>query len=333
MVVIGASAGGVTALRSLAAGLPQDFPAALLIVLHVGSHQSILPQLLSASGPLPAAHALDGEVPRPGHIHVAPPDHHLIVEDGRMWLVRGPKEHHSRPAVDPLFRSAALDCGPGVAGVIMTGRLDDGTAGLQAIKGCGGLAVVQDPLDATEPSMPSSALRYVEVDHCVSLQALPGLLVSIASRLRPAPVRVDPVRHEVELSLARGAPMEHLEAIGKPSPFVCPDCKGGLWAIDGTRPQRFRCHTGHAFTLRSLQHVQSDATDEALWHAIRGLQEKTLLLQALQASLAEEGQTARAAELQGRIELAHEQTEALRELVEIEAADEIERGEAIGSGG
>jgi hypothetical protein len=157
LVVIGASAGGVGALRQLASALPADLPASVLIVLHVGAHESILPQLIAADCALPVSHAVDGEALRAGTIRIAPPDRHLMVADGRLRLTRGPKENFARPAIDPLFRSAALDFGPKVIGVILTGMLDDGTAGLQAVKAGGGIAIVQDPADAHEPSMPASA--------------------------------------------------------------------------------------------------------------------------------------------------------------------------------
>ena len=179
IVVIGASAGGVEALGFLAAALPDDFAAAVLVVLHVGAHNSVLPWLLNQRGPLPACHPRDGDPIRPGHIYVAPPDHHLLVEPGRVRLVRGPRENWARPAVDPLFRSAARAYGPGVVGVILTGGLNDGTAGLFEIKRRGGLAVVQDPADAISPGMPRSALRHVVVDHCLPLRNIPALLAEL----------------------------------------------------------------------------------------------------------------------------------------------------------
>lgn len=318
LVVVGASAGGVHALQALASALPADFPAALLVVLHVGSQPSILPQLLARRGPLPATHASAGELITAGHIHVAPPDHHLLVVGDRLRLSRGPKEHHSRPAIDPLFRSAALIMGPAVVGVVLTGRLDDGTAGLQAIKECGGIAVVQEPADAAEPSMPASALRYVQIDHCVPLAALAGLLTSL--------VRADPVlavapaariaAHEHALYLSHGVPMEHLQAVAVPSPFVCPDCSGGLWEISGVQPRRYRCHTGHAYTLRTLQHAQHQATDEAMWGALRALQEKEILLRTVLEQHRAEGDPAGSARVEGAMREAAQQATVLRGLLE-----------------
>ena len=280
IVVVGASAGGVRALPVLVAQLGPDFPAPVLVVLHVGSHRSILPELLERAGGLRAAHALDGESLEPGRIFVAPPDHHMLVADGVTRVVRGPKEHHARPAVDPLFRTAALAWGRRVIGVLLTGFLDDGTAGLQAIKRCGGIAVVQDPADAESPSMPASALRYVDVDHVVPLAAMGAVLRALVSEVAPAVEEgaIPELAHETAILLGKGDFMEHLQAIGKPSTFVCPDCDGALWEINDSQPPRFRCHTGHAYTLRSLQHAQSETTDGALWSGLRALQEKEILL-------------------------------------------------------
>ncbi|WP_119153391.1 chemotaxis protein CheB [Caldimonas tepidiphila] len=283
LIVIGASAGGVAALQRLAAGLPADLPAAVLVVLHVGTHPSVLPDLLNYRGPLPARHAVDGEAIVPGRIYVAPPDHHLLVEGRALRLTHGPREHHTRPAVDPLFRSAALEHGSAVVGIVLTGCLDDGTAGLQAVKACGGVAIVQDPREAEEPSMPESALRHVEVDHCVALAEMPKLLQSLLGPVPSGPgaTPAPGVGHEQALQRAEGNSMEDLNAVGTPSTFVCPDCRGSLWEMRDAEPPRFRCHTGHAYSLRSLQETQSKATEEALWSAVRALQEKEQLMRRM----------------------------------------------------
>jgi two-component system chemotaxis response regulator CheB len=279
ILVVGASMGGVHALRQLAADLPAGFPAPVLMVLHIGHHHSVLPSLLSAQSALPARHAVDRMPLRAGEIVVAPPDQHMLVEADQIRLSRGPKEHFSRPAIDPLFRSAALAHGAGAVGVILTGLLDDGTAGLQAIKARGGVAIVQDPQDAQEPSMPRSALRHVQVDHCVPLARM-GEVCAAVMTLPPGTDQAAPewLRHEQMVANRQGNPVNHLRQIAKPSTFVCPDCSGSLWELDNVQPARFRCHTGHAYTLRTLQHAHSLATDEALWSALRALQEQKLLL-------------------------------------------------------
>jgi two-component system chemotaxis response regulator CheB len=283
IVVVGASAGGVRALRDLAAALPADLPAAVCVVLHVGAYDSTLPALMSAVGPLPAEHAKHHEPIEHGRIYVAPPDHHLLVAEDELVLTRGPKEHHTRPAVDPLFRSAALSCGPRVIGVLLTGGLDDGTAGMQAIRDCGGLTVVQDPADAEDASMPRSALQAIEVDHCLPLAGIAPLLVKLVREPAPACRTPAPRRwvHEQMAAVGDENAMDELRRVGTPSTLSCPDCQGTLWEISGSSPPRYRCHTGHAYSLRSLASAQSQAAEEALWSGVRALQEKEVLLRRI----------------------------------------------------
>ena len=283
LVVIGASAGGVQVLLDLAAALPGDFPACVLVVVHVGAHRSLLPELMSARGLLRAVHPRDAQSLQPGTIFVAPPDHHMLVEDGRIRLNRGPRENHARPAIDPLFRTAALSYGRRVVGVVLSGRLDDGTAGLQAIKRCGGLAVVQDPADAEYADMPRSACDHVDVDLCVPASRLAACLLDCVRVpvVAAAPPLPDDIATEQAISTGAGDPMDNLNAIGHPSRFACPECAGVLWEIDGSRPRRYRCHTGHGFTLRALAKTQDDATEDALWGAMRALQEREALLREM----------------------------------------------------
>jgi two-component system chemotaxis response regulator CheB len=319
IIVVGASLGGVTALQALVARLPPDFPAPILVVLHIGNRPSVLPALLQARGPLRAQHAVDGEPLRGGRIYVAPPDLHMLVEEDRVRLSRGAKENHSRPAVDPLFRSAALAHRESVVGVVLTGRLDDGTAGLQAVKACGGVAVVQDPADAEEPSMPASARKYVQVDHCLPLERIPELLVSLAqSEVTATPPAEPPAElvREHELSLYRGDAMEQLQGLGNPSGFVCPECNGGLWELSQSRPTRYRCHTGHGFSLRSLLQAQGEASDMALWSAIRALQEQHGLLKAVAANLRGEGRAQEALVREEEAETILRHSEFFRKLIE-----------------
>lgn len=320
VVVIGTSLGGVEALKQLVAGLPADFPAAILVVQHVGNHPSKLPDILSTHGPLPARHAIDGDRIVPGQILLAPPDRHMLVDGDVVQITRGPKEHYTRPAIDPLFLSAALSRGPGVVGVVLTGRGSDGTAGLQAIKACGGIAIVQDPSEALVPDMPRSASHYVEIDHEATLDELPGLLRSlvdptqISRRQRPpAPARL---QHEHDLTLSKGDPMENLKAIGQPSPFACPDCSGGLWEVDGAQPPRYRCHTGHGYTLDTLQESQSTETDAALWSAMRALQEKSQLMKMLSNIHRKAAQEGEARAIDVEVAKAEKQAEVIRQLIE-----------------
>lgn len=318
LFVVGASAGGVAALLELFAALPADFPAAVAVALHVGDRPSMLPAVIARRCRLQVSHAHDGDPLSPGHIHVAPPDHHLLVVGRQLRLTRGPKEHHTRPAIDPMFSSAAMVHGPAVVGVVLTGMLDDGTAGLQAIKERGGQAIVQDPAEAFAPSMPASALRHVHVDHCLPLSRMGGLLCELAAVpvhhvATPAPERL---RHEHELVTGEGDAMEHLEAIGTPSPFACPQCHGGLWEVMDSRPQRYRCHTGHGYTLRTLQQSLASASDEAGRNALRSLQERQLLLRHMalqQRATAHESEAERTETAARRVE---RQVEVLRKLLE-----------------
>ncbi|SDH42668.1 chemotaxis protein CheB [Variovorax sp. OV700] len=281
-IFIGASAGGVYAMLDLVAALPAEFPAPIFFVQHIGAHRSQLASLLSGRGPNRAVEGNEGEVPTPGTIYIAPPDHHMLLEGGLVRLTRGPKEHHARPAIDPLFRSAALDCGPRAVGVVLTGMLDDGSAGLRAIKDCGGIAVVQDPAEAHEPGMPQSAMAAVQVDHVVALREMGRLLFELAQPRTELPATEPPATLRREYAVALGdRAVENLKAIGKPSMFSCPDCGGVLFELNDKRLVRYRCHTGHAFSMRSLAATQELVTDAALWTGLRTLQEKESILRRL----------------------------------------------------
>ncbi|WKB53567.1 chemotaxis protein CheB [Eleftheria terrae] len=315
VVAIGASAGGVQALQHLAAALPADFPAAVLVVLHIGMHRSALPRLLASVGPLPARHAVHGEPMHAGCIYVAPPDRHLLVSQGSLRLSRGPKENHSRPAIDPLLRSAAVDCRARVIGVVLTGYLDDGSAGLAAVKACGGLAVVQDPEDAYAPQMPSSALATTAVDHVEPLSRLPALLDRLVREDQPLPdVKVpDIVKIENDMTLLEGRAVENrMPLIGKPSSLTCPECHGTLWQVEDGSRLRYRCHTGHAYSELSLRESQRESTEAALWAAVRALQEEAMMAKEMARSLQALGRS----------------TEALAE--ESRARDAMARAESLG---
>ncbi len=291
LILIGASAGGVAALTHITAALPADLPATVLIVMHIGARHSLLPDILQKRCPLPVTHAVDRAPLLPGQVLIAPPDCHLTVEqhDGqpraRLW--HGPKENYTRPAIDPLFRSAAAAFDGHVIGAILTGYLDDGTAGLQAIKACGGQAVVQDPQEAQVPDMPASAIGNVAVDHVLRVAEMGALLASLAApppepTEQPSAPPPAPTWVKVENSFVQGkAGLPELQRIGKPSGYTCPECGGALWQLDGAAPARFRCHTGHAFTARVLAHMQEEAVEAALWSALRALQEQQRLEQEL----------------------------------------------------
>jgi two-component system chemotaxis response regulator CheB len=283
IVVVGASAGGVEALTNLVGSLPADLPASVFVVLHVpASGSSALPDILARHGPLPASHARDGEPIEQRRIYVAPPDHHVLLRRGHVHLARGPRENGHRPAVDPLFRSAAREHATRVVGVVLSGALDDGTAGLLAIKSRGGVAIVQYPEEALYPGMPNNAVEHVDVDHVLPAAAIAGVLARLAAEPAtessgPAP---DDMKVEVEVE---GFTMEALERgnPGRPSAFSCPDCNGVLWEIQDGGLVRFRCRVGHAWSPESLLTQQSEALEAALWVALRSLEERAALARRL----------------------------------------------------
>jgi two-component system chemotaxis response regulator CheB len=272
IIVIGTSAGGVDALRILCRGLPSDLPAALFVVQHLAaSTRSVLPELLTRAGVLPAASPREGERIRQGHIYVAPPDRHMLLEGDQILLRRGPIENRCRPAIDPLFRSAAVAYGPRVIGVVMTGLLDDGSDGLAVIKRAGGTTIVQDPDDAEWPSMPRNALAHAEIDHCVPLAELAALLVRLVREpAGPSGLLPASIVEEVQIAQQEIAVMESsLKSPGHPSAITCPDCGGVLNEISEAGKLRYRCQVGHAFSPASLVDAQNHEIERALAIAVR----------------------------------------------------------------
>ncbi len=294
IVVIGASAGGVEALATVVAGLPPDFRASVFVVLHVWPHApSLLHEILDAAGPLPARAAVNGAPIEPGTIHVAVPDCHLLLEPDRMRLAHGPKENYARPAVDVLFRSAAWALGPRVVGVVLTGNLDDGTAGLWAVKERGGIAIAQSPDEASYPSMPRSAVRRVAMDAVVPLAGMAQTIVGFCEEgIMPRKERGATDMMKAEIGAARG------EARGgdpmRFGPFVantCPECHGAMSEIREGSIIRYRCHTGHAFTLDSLYELSHTQIGNSLWNALRAIDERIVLAQRLERQARGDGET------------------------------------------
>jgi two-component system, chemotaxis family, protein-glutamate methylesterase/glutaminase len=307
-IAIGASSGGVDALRVLASGLPRSLPATVAVVQHVGAHQSILPSILSASGPLAAVHATDGEPYTPGKIYVAPPDRHLIVEGGRLRLLHGAKENFARPAIDPLFRSAAVELGARTIGVVLTGQLDDGAAGLEAIQACGGSTLVQDPNDAFAREMPENASKFAE--DILPLKLMASRLIELTDMRAAASGSGNPVapsagrdvaayeaaRQQVAIEqlawTGDRVPPAALSQIAVPSTFTCPECKGALWRVSDSGLVRYRCHTGHAYSLKSLSAGRRDDVERSLLDAVRALRERELTSLALGEHFGNQGDTA-----------------------------------------
>jgi two-component system chemotaxis response regulator CheB len=284
IICIGASAGGVDALMKLAPMLAPDLPAALFVIQHVPASQSLLPEILSRAGPLPAGHPSDGDPIEYGTIYVAPPDNHLLIEHGHVRIVRGPKENGFRPAIDATFRTAARAYGPRAVGVVLTGMLDDGTAGLLAIKRRGGVAVAQNPAEAAYPSMPATAIQYVTMDAVVSLDELPQLFVRLASKAvndQKGEAMPDRIDLEAGISEMQRDALDHAEEFGSPAPFSCPDCGGVLVEYYDGDLLRFRCQVGHAYSRDSLFACQTEMLDWQLWAAYRALDERATLAKRL----------------------------------------------------
>jgi two-component system chemotaxis response regulator CheB len=279
IIAIGGSAGSIEALERVVPNLPADLSAAVFVVVHLASDtRSMLARVIGAAARLPTLQATAGAAVEEGRIYVAPPGAHLLIEPDGMYLGHGPRENMARPAIDALFRSAAASFGPRVIAVVLSGELNDGTAGLEAVKRCGGIAVVQDPGDALAPSMPRSALSQVAVDYCVPANALGTLLARLATMpIGEAPPVPTDIRLEVKIAAGLGSSTGEIKELGMPSPFTCPQCHGVLSEIDG-KPLRFRCQIGHAFTAQALSRTQSDATEEALHVALRIIHERTALM-------------------------------------------------------
>ncbi|WP_434694705.1 chemotaxis protein CheB [Pseudomonas sp. Z1-14] len=319
IIVIGASAGGVEALRSLFRSLPADLPAAFLVVLHIPPHSpSELSRILARETRMDVISVQASQSLRTSTVYVASADHHLLLTKEGVRLTRGPKECRVRPAIDVLFRSASVAYDSRVIGVILTGALDDGTAGLWAIKDRNGTALVQDPSEATYDSMPRSAIEHVETDFIGTLAELAN---QIATRVR-LPIEqlvISPLneRHLIETSIS-----EHgngLEAgvmnIGNISNYTCPDCHGVLVQVKEGSIVRFRCHTGHAFSIKTLIAEVNAAIDTGLWDALRAIEERIMLLRQM-GDLAEAQGSKEDAELsRSQAKDAEERLKPLRELV------------------
>jgi two-component system chemotaxis response regulator CheB len=326
IIVIGASAGGVEAVTQVARGLPSDIDSALFVTIHFPpTSASALPRILNRAGPLPATHARDGEHIEAGKIYIAPPDHHLLIFRDRMRLHRGPRENGNRPAVDPMFRSAALAYGPRVVGVVLSGNLDDGTSGLLAIKRRSGVAVVQDPEEAIFSSMPESAMQHVSVDHVVKLARLAGLLSELAKQppTEEDQVALDDAEKDLEYSEIDLERIENpADHPGVLAPFGCPDCGGTLWEVREGELVRFRCRVGHAWTSDALLARQTETLDAALWTALRALEESASLNEQLAERARQRGNTRLAEKLTDNAKIANGRARIIRDVL-VQAKDPV----------
>src|SRR5262245_33352120 len=278
IIVVGASAGGVEALMKLVRDLPADLPAAVFVVLHVAAAEtSVLPRILERNSALPVKHAADGEPIVLGQVYVAPPDRHLLVHRDHVRVVRGPRENNHRPAVDPLFRSAALAYGPRVVGVVLSGSLDDGAAGLQAISRAGGAGIVQDPDEALYRGMPDNAIAADEPDYVLRLDEVPDVLVRLTQEAAESVDEETPDDAERETAYAEMDFSTYELPPGERSLFSCPDCGGVLYELEDGGLLRYRCRIGHAYSAESLHSAQSEAIDVALGSALRALEERAVM--------------------------------------------------------
>jgi two-component system chemotaxis response regulator CheB len=281
IVVIGTSSGGVQAVLNLVARLEPDLPASLFVVIHTSpSSPGVLGNIVTRAGTLPASLAADGEEIRQGQVYLAPPDHHLLIEHGKVRVVRGPQENGFRPAVDPMFRTASRAYGPRVVGIILSGGLDDGTRGLFDVKRAGGVTVVQDPDEALIPMMPLSAIQNVEVDHILPVAEIASLISRLARNGQPVaevPNLMPNHNRDESDRVETGIDSTDVDYEGPPSALTCPACGGALWASPENEPLGFSCHEGHGYTSETLALAQAADIELALWTAVRTLDEKAVL--------------------------------------------------------
>lgn len=287
IIVVGASAGGVSALKDFVSTLPGNFKGSIFIVLHIPPYsESRLPWILSQAGLLKAIHPVDGDLIQPGTIYVATNDHHLLVEDGRVRVRKGPKENRFRPSIDVLFRSAALVYGSRVIGVVLSGLLDDGVSGLWTIKQQGGLIIVQNPQDAQQPQLPENVLQYVEPDYTVAASDTGPLITGLVAEPIPERNKLTPeelkwLETEVIIATKDNAFEMGIMNMGQLTPFTCPQCHGALVRLAEGKLIRFRCHTGHAYTASSLLAEVSEVVEDGLWQSMRGLEEMKMLMETI----------------------------------------------------
>jgi two-component system, chemotaxis family, protein-glutamate methylesterase/glutaminase len=315
IIVIGASAGGLEPLQRVLADLPADLSAAVFVVIHMGA-TSFLAEILGRASTLPVRRASSGAAIEFGQIYVAVPGVHLLLHDNHVLLRRGPRENLARPAVDPLFRSAAATFGARVIGVVLSGSLNDGTAGIRAVKQCGGVVVVQHPTDAAYPSMPLSATRHTEIDYIVPANEMGELL----ARLTNEPAGVTPsipfaIRLEAAIAAQEAGGMTAEDSLGAPSRFTCPECHGALWEIDDGSLLRYRCHVGHAFTAEAMLATQAEQAEELLWSLMRAHQERAALARRMAERERWQNRDNLARELLAKAEAYDEDAEVIRSLL------------------
>ncbi len=317
IIAIGGSSGATAPLKAILGALPADLPAAVFVVLHIPARSlGLLATVASAASRLPVHAAADGLPITPGNIYLGIPDRHLIIADGHIKLGRGPLENMARPAIDPLFRSAAAAYGSRVIGVVLSGFLNDGASGLEAIKRCGGTAIVQDPADATADEMPLSALSAVTADLSIPGARIGDVLSDLARESAGPRLPVPPdIRLEIDIAAGERIDSGVLRRVADPAPLTCPDCGGVLSTMRGGGPLRFRCQVGHAHTADSVAKQQENAVDEALRVALRVIEERAELVSRMAEDGRNSGRRAIAEMYHERANEYRQQAETIRKAV------------------
>jgi two-component system chemotaxis response regulator CheB len=280
IIVVGASAGGLNSVIELISQVTEKIDAAVFVVLHFRklSADSFVLQRLQRNTSFTCKLAEDGELIRRNHIYMGVPDQHLVLKEGKIVLGNGPQENLWRPSIDVLFRSAAAAYDSRTIGIILSGLMYDGTSGMIAIKRCGGTCIVQDPAQAEYPDMIRSVMENVEVDYCVQLEAMGALLEEKTKNGIHKHQIPDDIKKEAEIAERMAIGIERVEELGERSPYVCPDCGGGLWEMMNDNIVRYRCYTGHVYNEGELLIRQSDALENTLWTALRMMEERKTLL-------------------------------------------------------
>lgn len=331
IVVIGASVGGLEAFKKLVSGLPADIGASIFLVWHVSPNaEGVLPGVLGELTDLTVVHADHGDLIRPNRIYVARPDHHLLVDDRHVHVTRGPKENRFRPAIDPLFRSAAYAFGSRVIGIVLSGALDDGTAGLWSIKRCGGIAIAQDPDDAEMPSMPKNAIREVAIDYIVPVSEMAALLVKLCNETVETGTRLDKeelgqLEAEVRVAADQNRLDINIPQYGEMSKLSCPECQGVLTLLKDGPLSRYRCHTGHAFSPETLLEAIAEKIESNLFAALRGVDEHVILLNHMGDHFAEANYRADAARYFRKAREAEQRVALIRNAIRASADIEVIR--------
>jgi two-component system, chemotaxis family, protein-glutamate methylesterase/glutaminase len=315
IIVIGSSAGGVETIPRLLSYLPSDLPAAIFVTLHIPPFlKSLLPQIIQRQGRLPAIHPRNHSKFSPGKIFVAPPDFHLMLSDGKINLSHGPRENNHRPAIDALFRSAAIEHEQRVIGVLLTGTLADGVAGLQEIKTRSGVTIVQDPEEALFPEMPMNALQDVEIDHCLPIAEIAKLLTKLANE--PISAKGGNIKGKKEAPSTQSPNTTGLRPDAVPFPLVCPECQGPLWESAQGGLTRYQCLVGHRYTSENILSAQGEELERSLWVALRTLEERVNLQKRLAGKAKEAGQRQSERSFLSRAKENQRHARALRQLLE-----------------